>query len=474
MAGADAITANVLPVAFPFESFRAWKRPVRDGEDLAGLRQSLAGQWAVYWEGGELYLLPLTEEIRQLPETEPVECMAGESLRLLARLVTEALQRRFPGYEPLRTKPFTILGQRMELMQDAGKVLGLDHPLLPGFRIRPKYSLDGRLMEIRPDEPFVAITANLTTRWEITAGLEALAAAGADLGGLYVVRPEQEAGRRRLVGRIGSIGSGRVELSESTDSESSVAVADVMLEGRREAFARCLRPLLGADYPRYDAYRDKRMGELLGGRPFLEEITRVARVLADQPLDLANSLSCTVAEPLRPANKPGYKSIVTARRLDYCFDPARSKRHRYAWPGLEQYGPFSRDTFPRPSPRILVVFPQAVKGAVETFVRYLRDGVPRTQGFHAGMAKTFGLLNPRFDLAPVPGGAVRTAAEAYRRTISDALAGDDLPDAAIVIVTDQDGDLPDTQNPYLHSKAMLLMAGVAAQEAPQHDHPPAL
>ena len=33
------------------------------------------------------------------------------------------------------------------------------------------------------------------------------------------------------------------------------------------------------------------------------------------------------------------------------------------------------------------------------------------------------------------------------------------------VITDQDGDLPDRANPYLHSKAVLLMAGVAAQEA---------
>lgn len=274
MAGADALRVNVLPVTFPFESFRGWKRAVRDSEDLAGLRQSLAGRWAVQWDGGELYFLPLVGEIPEPSETEPVECKVGESLRLLARLVTDALQRRFPGYEPLRTKPFTILGQRVELMSDAGNELGINHPLLPEFRIRPKYALDGRIMEIRPGELFVAIAADLRTRWEITADLEELAASGADLGGLYVVRREQELGRRRLVGRISSIGSGRVELSESTDGESSVAAADVMLEGRRDAFARCLKPLLGPDYARYDAYRDKRMGELLGGRPFLEEIAR--------------------------------------------------------------------------------------------------------------------------------------------------------------------------------------------------------
>ena len=87
--------------------------------------------------------------------------------------------------------------------------------------------------------------------------------------------------------------------------------------------------------------------------------------------------------------------------------PARSKRHQYAWPGLEKYGPFSRDTFARPTPRVLVVFPQAAQGAVEKFIRYLRDGIPGSKGFQSGFAKTFGLINPRFDLVAVPASGSR-------------------------------------------------------------------
>ncbi|MGI8809954.1 MAG: argonaute/piwi family protein [Acidimicrobiales bacterium] len=207
------------------------------------------------------------------------------------------------------------------------------------------------------------------------------------------------------------------------------------------------------------------MGELLGGPPLLAEVERVAKVLGEQPLNLAHGLTCSVGEPLRITNSPDYKSVVATRQLDYCFDPARTKRHRYAWPGLESYGPFSRDTFARPSPQILVVFPKAAQGAVEKFVRSLRDGIPGQKSYQAGFTKTFGLVNPRFEMVAVPPGADRTPAEAYRHAIEGALARGDLPDAALVIVTDHDGDLPDEVNPYLHSKAMLLMAGVATQHA---------
>src|SRR5258708_35484857 len=141
------------------------------------------------------------------------------------------------------------------------------------------------------------------------------------------------------------------------------------------------------------------MGAVLDGPALRDEVARVGQVLRKRPLELASDLTCSVGHPVVVMNSPDYQSVVTARQLDYCFDPARSKRDNYAWPGLETYGPFSRDTFARPTPRILVVFPQAAQGAAEKFVRYLRDGAPGQQGFQAGFAKTFGLGNPRFDLA---------------------------------------------------------------------------
>lgn len=466
MPGTGSLVLNVLPIAFPFESLSVWSRRAEEGEDLAALREANRAVWHVQWDAGSVYTLPLHEDAPRPPGAQLVELQVHDSLRLLARLVTDSLVRRFPTYQPLRKKPFTFLGHKGELMRGVGDSLGLAHALLPEFRIWPKYSLDGRIVEVQRQSAFVAVAVELSTRWEITASLQGLVEAGVDLGGLYVVRRDPDPDQRRLVGRVASVAGGRVELSESLSDATSVDVDDVMLEGRRESFSRCLKRLLGtSSYARYDAYRDKGIGELLGGRPLLDEVRRVAKVLGERPLELAPGLTCSVGEPLPLTNTSEYKSVVVARQLDYCFDPARSKRHRYAWPGLDTYGPFSRDTFARPSPRVLVIFPSSAKGAVEAFVRLLRDGIPGHKAYRAGMTKTFGLLNPKFDFVAVDTRSGQTSVEQYRRALSDALAQGDLPDAALVIVTDEDGDLPDAANPYLHSKAVLLMAGVAAQEA---------
>jgi hypothetical protein len=458
------LTANILPVEFTADKFGVWEREIVGDEDLASLRRAHASKWSVQWEQGKVFFLPLANGLKAPPGAVRGELEVDSNLRLLARLTTESLIRRFPDYEPLRRKPFTFLGRRRQLMGNAARDLGIDSAFLGDFRIWPKYSLDARVMGVIADSPFVGITIDLATRWEITSDLERLQEAGVDLTGLFVVRRVPDPDQRALVGRIAAVRDGKVELSESTDEVYVVEASSVMLEGRREAFARCLKQVLGAKYTRYEEYRDKQMGGLRDGPALLEEVKRVAQVLGAKPLELTAGLACMVGSPLTIGNTDDYKSIVTARRLDYCFDAARSKRREYAWKGLEKYGPFSRDTFGRPSPRILVLFPQAAQGTVEQFMCYLRDGIPQSRAFQAGFAQTFGLINPRFDLVPVPASG-QPPAQRYRNAVLDALGQTELPDAALVIVTDRDGDLPDTENPYLHSKAILLMAGVPTQHA---------
>ena len=207
----------------------------------------------------------------------------------MARLTTEALVRSFPDYEPLRRKPFTFLGRRQQLLASAAQDLGIDHPLLADFRIWPKYSLDARVLEVRPCAPFVGITIDLATRWEVVSELEALQGAGVDLAGMFVVRRVPDPGQRRLVGRIASLRGGQVELSESTNEATAVDPKSVMLEGRREVVSRCLRALLGAHFRRLDEYRDKQMGHLLDGPALTREVARVGQVLSRQPLQLASS-----------------------------------------------------------------------------------------------------------------------------------------------------------------------------------------
>lgn len=460
----ESLVVNALPVRFDFLSFNAWTRDVEENEELSTVRARLRDDWFVYWDQGVLYLLPLGDASQPPTGFTRATFVTTEHLRLLARLVTDSLVRRFADYLPLRAKPFTFIGRRRQLLEGLGQALGVNQPLLKDFRIWPKYELDARILQTDDQDAYIAITIDVSTRWEITADLVALIRAGIDLTELYVVHRVQEPDARRLVGRIDSVRDDSVALSESIDGTETVDLNSVMLEGRRDAFTRCLTGLLGPEaYKRFLEQQEKAIGGLLSGKPLLAEVRRVGKLLSDSPLELSSGMTCAVGVPLTLRNTQTYKTVVSARRLDYCFDPARSKRHRYVWPGLETYGPFSRDTFARPSPTILVVCPASTKGAVETFVRRLRDGMPDQHAYRGGMTKTFGLVNPRFEFALVQPGR-GTPAERYKDALKNALSRDELPDAALIVVLDADADLPNDSNPYLHSKATLLMAGVAAQE----------
>ena len=106
------------------------------------------------------------------------------------------------------------------------------------------------MIEVIADSPFVGVTVDVATRWEISSDLEKLQEAGVDLSGLFVVRRVPDPDQRALVGRIAAVRAGKVELSESTNGAQVVDVGSVMLEGRRESYARCLRQLLGPEYTR--------------------------------------------------------------------------------------------------------------------------------------------------------------------------------------------------------------------------------
>ena len=166
------------------------------------------------------------------------------------------------------------------------------------------------MLEVRDGAPFVGIAIDLATRWEVVSDLEELQRAGIDLVGLFVVRRDPDPGQRRLAGRIAAVRAGKVELAESTTDQTAVDAKSIMLEGRLDVFARCLRTLLAEDYRRLDEYRYLQVGRLLDGPALTND---VAQILGRQPLELARGLTCAVSPPMLITNSAEYESVVPAR-----------------------------------------------------------------------------------------------------------------------------------------------------------------
>jgi hypothetical protein len=455
------LALNGFQVEVNSGTFSAYMRDLSDPSEVAPARITAGEAWSLWPAGGVLYGVPRVERAAVPDGMVETNLAVRDNLNLVAYLISQALPGAVPGYRAFRKRPFQFLGRRREFVAEIVRRIGNAPAIMSEFLIRPRYTLEARV--VAPvEDPLIGLFVTLSTRYDITAELNRLAAAGINLAGLDVVRRAPMPGQRRLVGRIDRLAGHEVVLSESFDQIARIPAAEVAVEGSREAFASCLRQLLRDRYTAFETHRATLEGQLLGGPGIAAMLTDMGRFIGGlPPIILGVGLHCQIGEQLTVGNSAPHRSVHRAPPVSYCFDPARTKQNTLAWRGLTTYGPFSRDSFATRSPRIMVIAPDTAQGVTEAFVRALRDGAPST-AYQSGFAATFRLSNPTFTLQKVQ--ITGQPHEAYRRAIENGVAGDQQPDAAIVVILDEHADLPDPVNPYLHAKALLLMAGIPSQE----------
>lgn len=440
-------------------------RPMPESSGVKSERERLRGHWFVHWYGGQLYCLRLKAGGPNI-EGHPARLATADHPWLLRARFDDIIANVFDKYPALRLRPFSFLSRRDEIVSAAAKKTGMHHPLLACFRILPKFTLHAKVIEPHGGVSRIGLFVTLGMRYEIDADLMALSEAGVDLSGLYAIRRKVEPGQRRLVGRIDSVAGDIVQLSEFTEG-STVPAADVCLEGSLESFAKCLKAMFG---DRHNSLRDAindfeaafRLGPAFNGI-----VDRMGEFLRKKsPLLLAQGIQATVGERVVIRNSDEGTSVYTVPAIEYVYDRSGSKRHKYAWLGLQAHGPYDRTTFAKKSPRILVVYPAVAEGKVEVFLKALRDGMAPLRGFPEGFSKVFGLLNPEFIRCPVRVSASdRGVAEAlYRRGVEAHLERDPAIDAGIVALFDEHAHLPTLQNPYIRTKALFLTLGIPTQQ----------
>jgi hypothetical protein len=168
------------------------------------------------------------------------------------------------------------LGRKDELVSKiTQKWVGVDS-LVKHFKIRPKFELDLRIIELRDGETEVGLILAVNTRWDIFAPVDMLQQAGIDLHRLHIVRRSPSPGERRLVGRIGSVDGHHVRLSEAYEDFTRIPIHDVWLEGNRASFSRCLKTLLGSRFEEFETAREAEQGALLTG-PGLDQLLNKMR-----------------------------------------------------------------------------------------------------------------------------------------------------------------------------------------------------
>lgn len=476
-----SILLNGFKLELSASTFTAYVQEMPDNKGLKVLREKLQDSWFLHWRRGKVYGIPKVPEPEQ-KFGEPVELKCEENLQLLAARISSVFPEIFSKYLPFRLRPFTFLAQKEEFVSSITAKLKNLPLLLSSFKIKPKFALEAKLVELRPEETFIGLFLRLNTRWEILAPLSELQNAGVNLQDLCVVRRNTQPEQRRLIGKISHISNKMVYLSESFDEITSISENEVWLEGSKSSFTRCLKTLLGNKYEAFEEERTLQESNLLTGPALDKTLTQMGEFLIKKsPMQLAPDLQAHIVNRIEVVNDDTYQTVISASPVEYCFDSARTKRSPYAWSGIERYGPFSREIFSKKSPEILVLFPDTVQGAVENFLRALRDGISikkkvfrdgiedweETSRYAGGFAKIFGLVNPKFTQQKISwlNNTHKSPAVAYREAVKQTLKNREaMPDAAIVVVLDEHSRLPDPDNPYLQSKALLLMAGIPVQD----------
>ena len=458
-----SIKLNAFSVQFSSPSLTAWIK--RGGPtEIRELREAHGGDWFFHLRDGRIYGVPKAEEVADGPG-ERQELAVGDHLWVLKGRIADELPNVFEKYEPFRRRPFSILAQNRNLVREIAKEIGVRSDVLRGIQIRPYIELDPRVVELEDGNAQVAIVMDVGTRWHIHRPLDELASLGVSIPGLVVVRRHPGKGERRVAGRVASVEGDVVRLAESLDDIEEIPVEDVWLEGSRAAFSRCLSTILGRRLEAFEAARSRLTGKVLSG-PGLMHLTRIIgeHLAKHSPISLAPGLSCEVGAPITIDRRS--KAVAVLDPVEYCFDAAKSKKHQFAWAGLQKFGPYSRDTLAVRSPRILVAFPARVQGRVEQFLQVLQEGTlqgGRSQ-FPSGFASTFALRNPKFQFCAVDLSAGGNPGRAYRLALESAVGASDTDfQAAIVVLADEHQNLPASTNPYLHAKAFLLTNGIPTQ-----------
>ena len=473
---------NGFKINLSCETFQVYLQDCPNNQQFRALQSEIGNEWFLRWESGKIYGIPkLANPQKSFGQLVTLKCK--DHLHLINSRILDLLPDIFSKYEPFKRKPFTFLAQKKELIDLIAKDFKNLPSIVNEFKIFPKYILEPKIFALCNDEVNIGLFLRLKTNWQVRASLSSIQQAGVVLEGLYVVRRQTVFGQRRLVGRIDRISKGVVYLSESFDNLESIAEDEVYLEGSKASFSHCLKEILGDRYKNFETKRAEQESQLLIGLAFDDTLNIMREFLVKQAsLQIAQDLQGIIGERIQVVNTKDYQSLILAPDVEYCFDSARTKKSIYPWLGIDKYAPFSRDFFPKKTPEIAVFFPDIEQGKAEKFIRELRDGISikskqqdeygnvdwkETSRYTGGFAKIFGLVNPKFTLFPIPlfKNTHKQPAVVYREEIERVLSNQETnPDVAIIILLDSHTRLLDPQNPYLHSKAILLMAGIPVQE----------
>jgi hypothetical protein len=432
-------------------------------EDLARLRDTHRGTHAVARRRDQIVCLPRIQEATAVGDAQE-DIPLRHNLGLVGALLREALIDHFSALRRpvISHRPITFLAAN-DLLKDALPA-GLSAP--SWLMLLPRYELDVRLFSFADQTPFLGLALNSRTRQRVTATCNELTAAGIDLRGLYVGRlcphddPRLEP-RFELLGRVSAVHADHLQLDDSREGVSSVKAQECCAEPSSHTFTSLLSQVFTdrADQVRETLFQ--RAAARRVGPAKLQDLRKVIGYLQRREFDVSPGISLKVGALLDGKSLPKFED---APRPVYVLDPTGAKTATWADRGIQQYGPYSQQTFSKNRPRIAVVCEASAKGRVEQFLQKFFNGQrhpKRNPGpFDNGLIGKYRLdgVSPKFFLTSTP------TADAYQHASQEAISEEDRWDLALVQIEKQFRELEGADNPYLVTKHAFLTHQTPVQE----------
>ena len=448
-----ALSLSAIAVGFTGDKVDCGRLAFESKEKLTQLRKEHEATHTVHRSGDSVFTIPLASGAQVIGEPRH---MSAKDDKLQKALVRNALIRYFSSqpFEVRRNEPTEIVETSRNLIAECTQ--GMDQSKLAGLTINPSYEFHVRVLYPGNQEPKCVVLIDSATRASINTTLADLMSRGIDPTGRYVVSLEN----KRALGRVVTVENGIVHLDDFRDKDS-VDASHCCLEPRIDNVLFCLQQITGSNFSRISNQIDAARFKIVGAKAKFDNVRRFKDLFEGMgQISVANGISVKFGEVIGLGDSSGLK-LSYFKRPDFVFHPTGNKTYSQHDDGLNQFGPFDAEFFPKKTPRIIVVTPKQYQGQVEVFVRRFQDGIPNSTRFAKGFVRKYHLNGCDIKLATFDEGV--DSPRTYKEAVLNAVASESF-DLALVVIREAFHELHGDRNPYLVTKAALMSQGVPVQE----------
>ena len=357
---------NVAPIEYGNGVITAYSQTLASTDEIRAIRERWRGTHFVRRFGEKAVLLvPLR------PDSDacgaPVQVDLNASSHLVAALVRNSLiEHLFKiGRQVIRVNPISFLDTKTDLLQQARQA----KPKSDLISVRPAIAIDVRVFEFDSGSPFVGAALTVRVVKSIDATCSTLLGRGLSLKGLYagLKLPDRDtriSARFVSYGKVSRVEGGSLILEDSRQGQECIAATDAFLDASPEAMRRVFEYEFGAEAGAVRGRLFHLENKLNSGPEKFHRIQQVNTYLEGLSLELIPAIKfkfrpfVSTLPPLEACSKP-----------IYVFDPSGVQTKTWHDGGLQEFGPYTRQTFTPSRPRICIICQDQVKGRIEQFLQ---------------------------------------------------------------------------------------------------------